>query len=136
MIFKQRRGWAALMFGLALTGLLGLYVTQGFAEKLAYDDSSRRLPIQALALGNVQTAAYTASSAAISNVVGGTTFTIVRVTCTTDCFLRQGASPTAVTSDSLLPANTVEYFKLNAGTDKMAFIRVTADGTATVTEMD
>lgn len=133
---KQGKILLAVALLIGTGALISGYIGQGQAERLAYDDSGRRLPIQALALGTVQTASYTATSAAISNAVGGLAFTVVRVTCTTNCYLRQGASPIAVTTDSFLPANTVEYFKLNAGTDKMAFIRVTADGTATVTEMD
>tara|TARA_R100001443_G_scaffold1750_2_gene6107 strand:+ start:2168 stop:2482 length:315 start_codon:yes stop_codon:yes gene_type:complete len=90
-------------------------------------------PIQVLPLGTTQTISVASSSAAISSAFAVGT-TVVRVVSTTDCHIIFAVSPTATTSTAYLPANQVEYFKVNAG-EKVAAIRATADGTLYATEM-
>jgi hypothetical protein len=80
-----------------------------------------------------QAVSVTASSAAISNAVGSNIHS-ARIACTVACYYKVGESPTATTSDAYLPANWVEYIKIHPG-QKVAFIRASADGTATVTEL-
>jgi hypothetical protein len=60
--------------------------------------------------------------------------TIVRVVSTTDCFIRFDATPTATTTQMLLPANVVEYFRVTPG-HKIAGIQRAAGGNLYVTEM-
>lgn len=83
--------------------------------------------------GSTQSAAFTSSSAAISNAVGANT-RVVRLVATTDCFVAFGSAPTATTSGLFLPAGVPEYFRVDSG-DKVAAIRSTSDGTLYVTEM-
>ena len=91
--------------------------------------------IQALQIGTEQTISVASSSEATSNAFADTSG-VVRVVSTTDCHLAFAASPTATTSNTYLPANQVEYFKVPApGTSKLAAIRANADGTLFVTEM-
>tara|TARA_R100000664_G_C2759750_1_gene149853 strand:- start:4815 stop:5129 length:315 start_codon:yes stop_codon:yes gene_type:complete len=90
-------------------------------------------PIQVLPLGTTQTISVASGSAANSSAFAVGT-TVVRVVSTTDCHIIFAASPTATTSTAYLPANQVEYFKVNAG-EKVAAIRANADGTLYVTEM-
>jgi hypothetical protein len=85
-------------------------------------------------LGSVQNAAYTASSAVITNPVGSQTYK-VRLVATTDCYVKIGdGSPTATMSDTYLPALSAEYFTITPG-QKVAAVRVVADGTLNVTEV-
>jgi hypothetical protein len=85
-------------------------------------------------LGTVQNASYSASSAAISNPIGPQTYK-VRLLATTDCFVRIGdGTPAATASDTYLPALSAEYFTITPG-QKVAAIRVSADGTLNVTEI-
>lgn len=60
--------------------------------------------------------------------------TIVRVVSTTDCHIRFDANPTATTTQMYLPANVVEYFRVNPG-HKIAGIQRAAGGSLYVTEM-
>ena len=80
-----------------------------------------------------QTISVSGTSAATSTAFGDNT-TIVRLVSTTDCHLRFGTSPTATTSNMMLPANVVEYFKVTPGV-KLAAIQRLASGTLYVTEM-
>ena len=90
--------------------------------------------IQALQIGTEQTISVASSSAATSNAFADTSG-VVRVV-STDCHLAFAASPTATPSNTYLPANQVEYFKVPVpGTSKLAAIRANADGTLFVTEM-
>lgn len=95
--------------------------------------SQMEAPIPAYTLGTVQKVAVAAASAAITNAVASTT-EVIRVAVNTDCYMKIAASPTATTSDHFLPAGTVEYFQITPG-HKVAFIRNTADGVATVSEL-
>ena len=82
-----------------------------------------------------QTVSVTDSSAATSNAFGDST-THVRVVCTVDCFIVFGATPTATSSKTYLPADTVEFFKVpDGGTTKLAALREgSTSGTLYVTE--
>ena len=80
-----------------------------------------------------QTVSVSGTSAAVTNAFGTGT-TIIRLVSTTDCYLKFGATPTAVSTDMLLPANVVEYFGATPGVKIAALQRSTA-GTLFVTEM-
>jgi hypothetical protein len=80
-----------------------------------------------------QTVSVSGTSAAVTNAFGNGT-TIIRVVSTTDCFIKFGATPTAVAADMLLPAYVVEYFGATPGV-KIAALQNTAAGTLYVTEM-
>lgn len=85
-------------------------------------------------LTSVQTVSYTATSAATSDALGGSGIAVVLVLCTTDCHVTSGASPTATTSDTLIPAMVLVWVWVNGGVDKLAFVRRNTSGTAYVTE--
>ena len=82
-----------------------------------------------------QTVAVGASSAASSNAVGAQTNEI-RIVTTVDAYVEMNAaSPTAASTSIIVPAFTVEYFKVTPST-KVAFLRVgSTTGTARVTEL-
>ena len=91
---------------------------------------------QVITTGTTQTIAVGSSSVATSNAFSENS-RIVRVVSTVACHLEFGTSPTAATTDLLLPANHVEYFKIEAnGTTKLAAIRSSTDGTLRVTEFE
>lgn len=73
------------------------------------------------------------TSAAVSNAFGGS-ITVLRIASTTACHYALGTSPTAVATDTLLPAGEIEYIKVVPG-EKIAFIQNAAGGTAIATEM-
>lgn len=60
--------------------------------------------------------------------------TIIRLVSTTDCHIRFDGTPTATTTQMLLPANVVEYFRVTPG-QKVAAIQRSAGGSLFVTEM-
>ena len=91
-----------------------------------------RSDIQAFFLGASQSDAYT-GTAGVSDAVGAQT-RLVRVVVTTDAFIAIGKTASATTSDAFLPANTVEYFIINAG-EKVSAVQVSAGGTLYITEM-
>lgn len=80
-----------------------------------------------------QTVSVSGTSAAVTNAFGNGT-TIIRLVSTTDCYLKFGATPTAVATDMLLPANVVEYFGATPGV-KIAALQRSASGVLYVTEM-
>jgi hypothetical protein len=83
--------------------------------------------------GATQTVAVGASSAA-SNAINAQT-TEIRVIATVDAYVEISSAPTASSSSFILPAFTVEYFRV-AGSDKVAVLRVgSVTGTARVTEL-
>lgn len=87
-------------------------------------------PIQALSIGAAQQVAYTATpgqSAALNTRV-------VRVVSTTSCHLKVGTNPAAAVTDTYLPANVIEYIKINVG-EKISAIQVSAGGTLHITEL-
>lgn len=88
-----------------------------------------------LHLSTTQTVAVGSSSAATANAFHSETFT-VRVVSTADAHIAFGTSPTATADNLILPANTVEFFKISApGTTKLAALKVSGNGTLRVTEM-
>lgn len=92
---------------------------------------------QVLTTGTTQTIAVASASAATSAAFSENS-RVVRVVCTVDCHLEFADSPTAATTDLLLPADHVEYFKIPSnGTTKLAAIRGgSTDGTLRVTEFE
>ena len=90
-------------------------------------------PVDVWRPGTTQKVSVVTSSVAVTNPFGGQTY-VVRIVSATACHYRIGGSPVAVITDSLLPANVIEYIRVNPG-EKIAFIRVTGDGTAIVTEV-
>lgn len=80
-----------------------------------------------------QTVAYTASAVATTNAFGAQ-INVVRVVSTTDCFIEFLKTPVATTSDTFLPALSVEYFTVTQG-QKLSAIRSSSDGSIFVTEM-
>lgn len=83
--------------------------------------------------GGTQTAAFTATSAAISTAFGGQTRRAVFY-ATQDCHIHLAATPTAVTTDFFLPATTSMMLAVRPG-EKVAAIRASADGTLYVSEV-
>lgn len=88
------------------------------------------IPIPAIFIGTTQVVAIGASSAATSDAFERG---IVRVCVTAAAYVAVGETPTATSGDLLMPAGSVEYFAVQPG-QKMAFLRVVGDGSATVTE--
>ena len=87
---------------------------------------------QATQLGAQQVVAYTATSAVTSAAIGST---LVRLNCTTDCWVEVGTSPTAVVTTSTYLAIGNVLYVLIKDTDKIAAVRNTADGTLAITVM-
>ena len=84
-------------------------------------------------LGASQDVAYGSSSAA-SAAFGAQTYK-VRLVATTDCRIRiSDGTPTAVATDTYLPALAAEYFTVTPG-QKVAAIQVSSAGTLNVTEV-
>lgn len=90
--------------------------------------------IQALGLGAVQNVAIGASSAQSTAVSSSTK--IVRLVATVDCWIVEGANPTASsTTGAYLPAGAPEYIRINPG-DKVAVIQASSSGTLNMVECD
>lgn len=91
--------------------------------------------IQAINPHTIQNVSVAAASAACSNAVGGNT-TMVMLISTTNCWFKKAASPTAAkdATSVYLPAGVYYYLPVKGGSDKVAFIRDSADGTAQVIE--
>jgi len=84
--------------------------------------------------GTTQTVAVGSSSAASANAFDANTREI-RIVVSVDAYVEFGSSPTATSSSLILPAFTVEYFRVDSAT-KVAVLRVGANnGTARVTEL-
>ena len=84
-------------------------------------------------LGASQDVAYTGSSAA--SAAFGAQTDKVRLVATTDCRIRiSDGTPTAVATDSYLPALAAEYFTVTPG-QKVAAIQQSSAGTLNVTEI-
>jgi hypothetical protein len=83
--------------------------------------------------GAVQNVAYTTTAGTIASGIG-LGCTVVRVVATTDCYIKVDKSPTATTSDVLLPASDPEYIIVNPG-EKISAIQVSSGGTLNVTEV-
>jgi len=75
------------------------------------------------------TSVATASAVSTSNG-------IVRIAVTNACYMKIATTPTATSSDTLLPAGSISFFKMASG-DKVALLGLAATtGTATVTAME
>ncbi len=74
----------------------------------------------------------TSITSAQSSAFGAST-TLVRIVSDVACFIKFGSSPTATTSDILLPANTVEFWTVDPST-KVAAILASGTGSLYVTE--
>ena len=84
-------------------------------------------------MGATQTVAVGASSAASSAVNANTRE--IRVIATVDAYVEISSAPTASSSSFILPAFTVEYFRVDSAS-KVALIRVgSVTGTSRVTEL-
>ncbi len=95
----------------------------------AEDIEGRNIP--AIFPGTMSKVTVTSTSA--QSVALGASTGLVRIAVSTDCFVAFGANPTAVATDMFMPAGLVEYFAVDPGT-KVAFLRSTADGFASITE--
>lgn len=82
--------------------------------------------------GTVQNVAVAATHATTSNAVAKRNLLL---RSTTDCYYATGAAPEATTTSALLPANMEIRIIVETG-DKVSFERVSADGVATVIEVD
>lgn len=81
--------------------------------------------VQVGALGDVQSINFGATATTIANVVQSN---VIRVVSTFDCHIRSGALATAATTDTLIPANTPEYFSIE---QSVALVSVIAASGAT-----
>ena len=94
------------------------------------------------ALGGSTSVAYTGTSAAMTSDVG-TTFTdvsqnwaILRITSTSDCFMKQATTPTAVADGTchFLPAGIPQDIRVHKDY-KLAFIQLSSAGSAYITAL-
>lgn len=82
--------------------------------------------------GATQVIAVGTSSSAISNATDADT-RLLRLATTTDAHVKIGDSPTATTSDPILPAGAIDYVIVE-GSTKVAAIQVSTGGSLSVTE--
>jgi hypothetical protein len=95
-------------------------------SKVQFDENGQITNIYAL--GTTQVMTVTASSVQSSAVAAGCTIIRLANSSTAHAHFAIGSNPTAsLTTSPMLPANAVEYIKVNGG-DKVAVIR---GGTAT-----
>lgn len=76
-------------------------------------------PIQVGRMGAVQSVDIGATATEVGAVFDSS---VVRIVSTFDCHLLLGASPTAATTDTFMPANTPEYFSVKHGVDTLSII--------------
>lgn len=111
------------MTKLMIAGLLLLLAFPAKADHLWYP-------------GNSQIKAYTASDAVIDNGMGTRT-SVVRLVCSTDCFVAfaiSGQTPDAsATTGIFLTQDEPHFFRIGAG-EKIAVVRDAGNGTLYVTE--
>lgn len=106
---------------------------------MANDWTSTRIPFDAgrrdimvMRPETTQKVAYTGTHGVISNPVGSQ---IIRVWCSTDAFIKIGASPTADGDSVPVTAKCAEYFLVtNPGVSKVSAVQQAAGGTLHVTE--
>ena len=65
--------------------------------------------------GTVNNVAIATTSTAVASAAFGSQTYQIRIAATSACTYTLGASPTAATTDALLPANWVEYVKVTPG---------------------
>lgn len=90
-------------------------------SKVQFDENGQQTT--AYALGTTQVMTVTASSVQSNAVAAGCTIIRLANSSTAHAHFAIGANPTAsLTTSPMIPANTVEYIKVNGG-DKVAVIR-------------
>ena len=89
--------------------------------------------IQVLRLGTTQKVAATTASGAISTAIA-TDIARVAVSSDNDVYVAIGSAPTATTADFLLSKGAIEFYRVDAGVSKLAFLTTTGTATVTVTE--
>ena len=101
---------------------------------IRYDDN--RNPIEVYSPSTSQV--FTVGNTTTASTAFGTGTTLVRVSCSLGhCHIAFGSAPTAsITTSMMIPTNSVNIFKVNAG-DKMAYIKdaTVATSTLCVTEL-
>jgi len=85
---------------------------------------------QQTSTANVATSNTSAQSAALGTASSGVFY--VRLCADTDTYYAVGSNPTATTSSTFLPADTIEIIKVDVG-DKVAGILATGTGILGVT---
>lgn len=84
-----------------------------------------------------QNLAYSSASVSITDAIGGY-INVVRLVCTSDCYVALAASGQAAVANSVtgifLPGNVPEYLRVSPNS-KVHVIRSSADGTLSVLEM-
>lgn len=124
----------ALLIG-ALASFIAYATHQAFADQpfLNHAATARATRACAFTAQHAKVVALSSTTAASSTLAEGN----VRVLCTQDAHFYQGAvgvtGPTAGTGDTFLAAKSPEYL-YNPGTNKIAFLRDSADGTCFVSE--
>ena len=84
---------------------------------------------------NINHTVAVADSSATNSTAFASETREVRIVCTVDAYVDFGTSPTASSSNLIIPAYTPEYFRVAPST-KVAFLRVgSVTGTARVTEV-
>jgi hypothetical protein len=93
-------------------------------------------PVQTLELGTTTTKiAVAVASASVALPTGCSAGDIVRIACNTDCYFTFGTSSVAADSNDALFITGVEIVQVPKGATHVAAIRVTDDGTMTITEV-
>lgn len=82
--------------------------------------------------GTNQNVTVAGTSAATANALGADT-RVVRLAATTACYIAIGTTPTATTSNPILPAGAVDYVIVEPS-DKIAALQVSTGGVLSVTE--
>lgn len=74
------------------------------------------MPIpDAARLSTVNNVVIATTSTAVASSAFGTQTYVVRVAAPAACFIKVATAPTATTTDTFVPANWVEYVKVNPG---------------------
>ena len=103
-------------------------------KNLARD--ANNTPIQTLELGATTTKiAVAVASASVALPTGCSAGDVIRIACNTDCYFTFGTSSVAADSNDALFITGVEVLQVPRGATHVAAIRVTDDGTMTITEV-
>lgn len=96
------------------------------------DSNQIPVPVERMGTNHSLTVTAAASKTGVLNK------NVVRLATLTDVYVAVGpvATVEATTSSPILPAGFVDYQAVSPGTDAVSMLRVTADGVASVTEMD
>ena len=86
----------------------------------------------AFAVVSNENVAYTGTAAASAAFASGINH--IRIVATTAAYYKIAGTPVATSSDTYLPANVIEIIRVNPG-QKISFLRVATDGTASVSQM-